>query len=145
MKGLLAGHDLIALDTSVFIYHFEGHPLYRDLTAQILERIAAGHCHAVVSELTLLELIVRPLHLERHDVADEYEALLSHFPHLALVPITRLVVRRAASLRATQGFRTPDALLLATGIEQGATLMVTNDAQWKKAQGIKVVCLDDWR
>ena len=144
MKELLLSHAAAALDTSVFIYHFEDHPRYRDLTGWILRTISQGKCHAVVSELTLLELLVRPLKLERQDVADEYEALLSHFPNLELVPLSRRIVLHAATLRARYGLRTPDALILATAILQGATLVITNDRQWKRVQEIKVACLDDF-
>ena len=145
MKRLLQSHAAVALDTSLFIYHFEDHPRYRDLTSHILRAVSKGECGASVSELTLLELLVRPLQLERQDVADEYEALLSHFPNLELVPLTRRIVLRAAAIRARYGFRTPDALILATAIIQGATLAITNDLQWKKVQEIEVACLDDFR
>jgi predicted nucleic acid-binding protein len=145
LKKLLLSHAEVALDTSVFIYHFEDHPRYRDLTGRILRTISRGECRAVVSELTLLELLVRPLKLERQDVADEYEALLSHFPNLELVPIFRRVVLRAAILRARYGLRTPDALILATAILQGATLAITNDRQWKRVEEVvNVACLDDF-
>ena len=68
MKRLLQSHAAVALDTSLFIYHFEDHPRYRDLTSHILRAVSKGECGAVVSELTLLELLVRPLQLERQDV-----------------------------------------------------------------------------
>lgn len=144
MKKLLLSHATVALDTSVFIYHFEAHPRYRDLTVRILRTISRGECRAVASELTLLELLVRPLQLERQDVADEYEALLSHFPNLELVPLSRKVVLRAATLRARYGLRTPDALILATAIVQGATLVITNDRHWKRVEEVKVAFLDDF-
>lgn len=144
MKNLLRGHATVALDTSLFIYHFEAHPRYRDLTSNILGAVSKGECCAVVSELTLLELLVRPLQLDRQDVADEYEVLLAHFPNLELVPLDRRIVLRAASIRARYGFRTPDALIIAMAIEKGATLAIANDRQWKKVAEIKVACLDDF-
>jgi uncharacterized protein len=145
VKKLLLSHGTVALDTSIFIYHFEDHPRYRDLTDRILGTISRGKCRAVASELTLLELLVRPLQLERQDVADEYEALLSHFPNLELVPLSRQVVLWAAALRARYGLRTPDALILATAMFQGATLVITNDRQWKRVEEVKVAFLDDFK
>ena len=106
MKRLFPRHAVIGLDTALFIYHFEDHPRYRTLTAQILRQVSAGHCRAVVSELTLLELLVQPLRLERQDVADEYELLLASFPHLDLISMDRAIILRAAQLRARVGLGT---------------------------------------
>ncbi|MSQ20398.1 MAG: hypothetical protein EXR39_12780 [Betaproteobacteria bacterium] len=39
--------------------------------------------------------------------------------------------------------RTPDAIMLATAIEAGATLAVTNDAAWRKVYGIEILLLRD--
>jgi predicted nucleic acid-binding protein len=145
MSELLGQHRVLALDTCVWIYHLEGHPDYRGLTSEILYAVSTGKCTAVVSELTLMELLVRPLRLEREDVVDEYEALLTHFPNLNLVAIRREILLKAAALRARYGLRTPDAIIVATGILQGATRIITNDQHWKRLEGIDVVCLGDLR
>ena len=143
MSEVLGQHRVVALDTCVWIYHLEGHPDYRDLTSEILTAVSAGKCTAVVFELTLMELLVRPLRLEREDVVDEYEALLTHFPNVSLVAIRREILLKAAALRARYGLRTPDAVIVATGILQGATRIITNDRHWKRVEGIDVVCLGD--
>ena len=143
MKRLFPRHAVVGRDTALFIYHFEDHPRYRALTAQILRQVSTGHCRAVVSELTLLELLVQPLRLDRQDVADEYELLLSNFPNLDIVSMDRAIILRAALLRAHHALRTPDALIVATAIEQGASLLVTNDRQLQKLVDIEVVCLDN--
>jgi predicted nucleic acid-binding protein len=145
MKGLLRQHSVIALDTSVFIYHFEDHPQYRDITTVVLDAVSRGECRAIVSELSLMELIVRPLRMELQDVADEYEALLSHFPHLTLEPVTRAVVLKAAAIRAGYGLRTPDAMIIASAVVRNATLVITKDIQWKRVREVAVACLDDFR
>jgi predicted nucleic acid-binding protein len=98
-----------------------------------------------VSELTLLELTVRPLQLARQDVADEYELLLSYFPNVELEPVSREILLDAAALRARHRLRTPQAILLATGIRCAATAAVTNDAGWKAAEsaGLRAVLLSE--
>ena len=143
MKSLLARHRLIALDTSVFIYHFENHPVYIRLTTEILDTVEKGTIRALASELTLLEILVRPLKLELQDVADDYEILLTGFPNLATIPISRSIIRHAATLRAQYGFRTPDAIIIATAFAGNATLLVTNDKAFKKLIGIEVLYLSD--
>lgn len=145
MNALLDRHKTIALDTSIFIYHFEANTTYLELTTLVLERIQSGQCRGIVSELTLHELLVRPLKLGQYDVADEYELLLANFPHLHLSPVSRHVLVKAAEVRAAHGFRAPDAIIIATALQGGATLLVTNDVQWKRIRELDVVCLDDVR
>ena len=141
--SFLKGHKRVLIDTSVWIYHFEQHPKYAAAAGQVIEGLEAGQFRGVASELTLLELTVRPLQLGRQDVADEYEILLSYFPNLELEPITHDILLEAAGLRARQGLRTPDAIQLATGLRRGATLAVTNDEAWRKLPVMEAAILSD--
>ena len=143
VTNLLKKHSTIALDTCVWIYHFEQNPEFADNTRQILTAVAKGQCRTVVSELLLMELITGPLKLGRQDVADEYETLLTHYPNLTLAPITRNVLLEAAQMRALYGFRTPDAIILATAKEYGATLVVTNDQSWSRYPHLTMLCLSE--
>ena len=143
LASALAGHRLIALDTSVWIYHFEGSAAYGQAADSVLEAIAQGRAGAVASELVVLELLVAPLKKGSQDVADEIELMLLHFPNLQLAPVTRAVLVRAAEIRAWYGLRTPDAIMLAIAVESGATLAVTNDSAWRKVDEIEVLLLRD--
>jgi predicted nucleic acid-binding protein len=134
-------HQLVLLDTTVWIYHLEQHPEFGAAAGKIIAALRAGTILGVSSELTLLELTVKPLRLERQNVADEYELLLSNFPNLTLEPISRDILLRAASLRASHRLRTPDAIQLATGLEVGATLAITNDAGWRNIPGVETMML----
>jgi uncharacterized protein len=134
-------HQLVLLDTTVWIYHLEQHPEFGVAAGKIIAALRAGTILGVSSELTLLELTVKPLRLKRQNVADEYELLLSNFPNLTLEPISRDILLRAASLRASHRLRTPDAIQLATGLEVGATLAITNDAGWRNIPGVETMML----
>src|SRR6185437_13750107 len=105
---------------------------------QVIQSLEERRFRGIVSELTLLELTVRPLQLGRQDVADEYELLLSYFPNLDLEPVSKEVWLGAAALRARHRLRTPDSILLATGIRSTATAVITNDNGWKAAQGLGI-------
>lgn len=144
MKSLIARHKTIALDTSIFIYHFEGNPLYVGLTTLVLDRIQSGKSRGIASELSLHEILVRPLKLQLPDVADEYELLLTSFPNLFLTPVSRQILLKAAELRAIHGFRAPDAIIIATAVVNRATLLITNDKNWKRLKEPAIACLDDF-
>jgi uncharacterized protein len=144
VTGLIAPrHQRILLDTSVWIYHFEGNATFGEAAGYVIEQLEAGRFQGVASELTLFELIVKPLQLGRQDAADDYETLLSYFPNLTLEPITRAILLEAAALRAHYRLRTPDAIQLATGLNSGATLAITNDEGWRHVAGIDTLLLTD--
>jgi len=97
----------------------------------------------LTSELSLLEIKVAPPAKKSVEVVGEYELFLDRFPNLSLLPIDRLLLHRAARLRARHRLITPDAIILASGLIHGATLAVSNDQGWKKVCGFEVVCLDE--
>jgi predicted nucleic acid-binding protein len=140
---MLEHHKRILFDTSVWIYHFEQNPVFGESAGYVIEQLEAGRFRGVASELTLLELIVKPLQLGRQDAADDYETLLSYFPNLTLEPITRAILLEAAALRARYRLRTPAAIQLATGLKSGATLAITNDEAWRHVAGIDTLLLTD--
>ena len=141
----LATHTIIGLDTSVFIYHLEAHPVYLPLTRELLAGVEAGRWTAVISTVTVMELTVRPWQLDRPAVARAYEALLVHFPHLILADVTRDVARRAAQLRARYRIRPADALQVATALIHEATAFVTNDQLLTRlSPALDVVMLDNF-
>jgi predicted nucleic acid-binding protein len=136
-------HQRVLIDTSIWIYHFEQHPQLAAAAGKIIESLEEGEFRGVASELTLLELTVRPLQLGRQDVADDYEVLLDYFPNFELQPISREILLEAAALRARQRLRKPDAIQIATGLRAGATLAVTNDEGWRNFPLIETIILTD--
>ena len=145
LTARLQAHDVIGLDTSIFIYHFEAHPRYLPLTTAVLTGVARGKQQAVTSVITLMELTVRPHQLKRPAVARHYEALLNHFPNLLLVDVDRAVARRAAALRARYRVRPADALQIATSLVHHATVFLTNDRRLARLSPLlDVILLDDY-
>jgi len=136
-------HQRVLIDTSVWIYHFAEHSAFGEAARRVIEELEAGRFRGIASELTLLPIIVKPLQVDRQDAADDYETLLSYFPNLDLIPISRAILLDAAGLRARHRLRTPDAIQLSTGFSSGATLAITNDAAWAQVAGIETLLLSD--
>jgi uncharacterized protein len=55
-----------------------------------------------------------------------------------LADFTSAVFRRAAEIRASHNFKTPDALHLACAVEAGCDAFLTNDAQLTRFSGLAV-------
>lgn len=135
------GHRRVLIDTNIWLYHLEGSAEFGPAAADLLRAVEHGEIEGVASELTLMEMQVRPLRLDRQDIADQYELLLDHFPHLLLAPVARDILLTAAALRAKYKLKSPDAIVLATGIRRGATLVVSNDRQWQRVKEIETKAL----
>jgi predicted nucleic acid-binding protein len=140
----LRRHDLVGIDTSIFIYQVEDSPRYATLSEEALNALSNGVFRGITSILTFMEVAVRPLQLGRHDAADEYELLLSSFPNLLVVELNRACARRAAELRATYRLRPADSLQVAACLQHGATALLTNDKGLRRIQELEVVMLDDF-
>jgi len=145
LRQRLIRHQLIGLDTSIFIYHLEANPQYLPLTQQVLESIETGRCSGVVSTVTLMELTVHSWRINRADIARQYEVLLANFPNLRLIDVTREIARQAAQLRASYNVRPADALQVASAMISQATLWVSNDKKLKRLGAeIEIVILEDY-
>lgn len=145
LQQRLAAHQIVGLDTSIFIYHLEANPTYLPLTRRVLNSVESGQCSAVVSTVTLMELTVHPWRVNRADVARQYEVLLINFPNLSLIDLTRDIARKAAQLRAKHNVRPADALQMATALINEATAWISNDKRLIRLEPeIDVVILDDY-
>ncbi|MBW4647009.1 MAG: PIN domain-containing protein [Goleter apudmare HA4340-LM2] len=70
------------------------------------------------------------------------EQLLGSSP-LRLLPISQMVLRGAATLRATTRLKTPDAIHAATALRENCTLFLTNDRQFRTVAGLTVTVLEE--
>lgn len=93
--------------------------------------VQSGRNAAVVSTVTAMEILVQPLKVAPKSAAHVH-AFLTHTPNLSLLSIDIHVAQEAASLRASYGFKTPDALIIATGLVGQVGHLITNDAAWQK-------------
>ena len=56
-----------------------------------------------------------------------------HFPNLTIMGVDYEVARQAGRLVALGGLKTPRALVIATALSAGITIVVANDARWVRA------------
>jgi len=138
------GDGPIAIDTAVFIYFLEEHPVFLPIVEPLFEAIDAGRLRAVTSTLTLLETLVVPYRAGNIALAAQYEALLVRSRHLSLVDIDRPLLRAAAALRARHAIKTPDALQVAAALSAGCRSFVTNDRKLPTIPGLEVIDLGTW-
>ena len=110
LHAALRGHSLVALDTSIFIYAVEVHPIYGPLADQILGWLEQPGHSGVTSTITMTELLVQPYRNEDELRVDAFYGLLSTYPNLTWLAPDLEIADVAARLRARYQLRTPDAL-----------------------------------
>lgn len=73
----------------------------------------------------------------------EGKARLFLYEICRVIPVEIEIAEAAAGMRAGHGFRTPDAIVCATGLVTGAGAVLGNDARWKQITEINYIHLDD--
>lgn len=145
--GLIAdvGNGPVALDSALFIYFIEEHPVYLRLVESLFTEIATGRLAAVTSAVTLLEVLVVPYRAGDESLARRYEAQLTHSRGLTMLDIDKNQLRAAAQLRAVYPqVRTPDALQIVAGLTWRCTTLVTNDRRLPALPQLRVLQLSDY-
>jgi predicted nucleic acid-binding protein len=136
----------VCLDSSVLIYHLEDVRPYADLTEAAFAAIGEAAPDAVLSTLSVTELLVQPYAAKQPERVAAVEHFLLSLANTMLVPPSYSIAKEAARLRAGYGLRTPDALLVATALVEKARGFVTNDSRLRrlKAEGLAILVLEDY-
>ncbi len=138
--GDLAGKR-VYLDTNIFIYALEGLAEYEVVIARLGARIDSGDIHAVTSELTLAECLVKPLAEQDDARVDTYGRAICESPSLRVAPVARGILVAAARLRGSHGIGLADAIHVATAVSEECAALLTNDRRLTSALGVRVVPL----
>jgi predicted nucleic acid-binding protein len=140
---VLPATGAIFVDTNTVIYYVEKIEPYRSASAPLWDALNAGTQEVLTSDLTLLEVLVKPLRAGDVPLATLYRNLLLGTIGLTSLPIDRNTLEAAAALRAAVGLKTPDAIHAATALLAKATLFLTNDPGFKKVSNLNVAVLAD--
>ncbi|MBM2811964.1 MAG: PilT protein domain protein [Chloroflexi bacterium] len=95
------------------------------------EWVHSGRNAAIISTVTAMELLVRPLRLGAREPYQHVIDFLHQYPNLRILPADLTVAQEAASLRAVHRLSETDALIVATGLVSQVSVLLTNDARWK--------------
>jgi predicted nucleic acid-binding protein len=139
----LPASGAVYLDANGFIYSIERIDPYRAMLDTLWLTVSAGQVTVVTSELTLLEVLVRPIKVGDATTATLFRTVLKHTPDVQMLPITQSVLEEAAQLRATLGLKTPDAIHVATALLNGSMLFVTNDSAFRRVTDLTVTVLSE--
>lgn len=125
----IAEGDRVVLDTSAVIAYLNGDEAVSASARFVIDELVATERNpAVISAVTVGELLVRPMTRGSADVA-ALTAFLLGFPGITIRAADFLVAAEAARIRAATRANLPDSLVAATAVLTSSRWLVTNDRQ----------------
>jgi len=135
--------DRIYLDANVWIYAVESYPVFiREITA-LLQSIDQGNQVAITSELSLAEVLVKPLQEQNQARQEAYKRAIVNRKNVFVVPVLRELLVDAAQVRVDTGLKLPDAIHVATALRSQCTTFLTNDIRLKRLGNLNVILLSE--
>jgi predicted nucleic acid-binding protein len=132
LEQVLPASDRVLLDTTFLAAYLDSGEATHAIARHVMDEfVVPGRNPAVVSMITVMEILVRPLRQTppgHHTVL----AFLRHTPNLDAVPLDLQMAQEAAALRASYRLKPPDALVIGSGLATQVGHLVTNDGDWAK-------------
>jgi predicted nucleic acid-binding protein len=131
----------IALDTNVLIYFLEGIEPQASKVEKILNAIMKSQDEGIISTITIAEVLTGFYMTGDNKKATKAKNLLNDLTlsKLKIVPVTFEIADLAANLRAKRGGKLPDALIVATALNQKAESVYSQDKDLQRFnQEIKI-------
>lgn len=133
----------VYFDANIIIYLVEGFAPFLDQLRALSTALNIGEIIAITSDLTLAEVLVKPLKDQLSAIQQAYKVFLTPTPALNVVAIDRAILEDAAQFRATTKLKLPDAIHLATAFRQQCDSFLTNDAVFRTLNLLQVKMLSD--
>jgi predicted nucleic acid-binding protein len=131
----------VYFDANIFIYMMEGFPSMETQLREIRDSIYHQESQICTSELTLCEVLVPAFRSNNTELLSLYRRFIEDSGAFELVPTTREIYVRASLLRAQLGLKTPDAIHVASAVDFGCKIFLTNDKPIKVPKDIKILTL----
>jgi PIN domain nuclease of toxin-antitoxin system len=116
----------------MLITHLNGGEATSPIATRIInDFVRSGRNYGLVSMVTVMEVLVRPLQVGAGQ-GQHSLTFLTRTPHLQPVEIDIHVAHQAAMLRAFFKLKPADALTIGTGLVHQVGHLVANDRKWTK-------------
>ena len=126
----------VYFDTNVFIYIIDGYEEYQELLSNLLHYIAKNKILVITSELTLAKCLVKPIKDGNQKAIEQFKKHIQTSDFLKVKPVSREILINSASIRNQLGLKLPDAIHMATAINQDCKTFVTNDQKLRIPEGM---------
>jgi predicted nucleic acid-binding protein len=128
----------VLIDTNPIIYLLEGNPLAAPFRA-LFESVDNGRIRALVTPITVAEVVSGPLKARKEALAERYRRILTQSPGWSTRDIDADVAVLAARLRLRHRLKLPDAIQLAVALEEGCYAVVTHDRDFSSVKDVLIL------
>jgi predicted nucleic acid-binding protein len=134
LKKAVAGRKVL-IDSNIIIYLTDSVNPYQKLAKLLFQLVEAGDAEAVISILSVGEVMQGPINQNQHALALEVKDYLINFPNCRCQEITLDVLDKVGGDRTIEwkGLRTIESLIIASGLVNGADQIISNDRHFLKA------------
>ncbi len=133
-----------SFDTMVLIYFIEQNQQYAPIVRAIFSKAAEGDIQYHISVVSFMEVMTGFYKMQDALEIEKAQFFFKNYPGIHYETITENIADKGALLRAKYGFKTPDALILATAMAHNAEIFITNDASLKTFTQLPVLYLGDY-
>lgn len=134
LKKRISGKKIL-IDTNIVIYLTDMVQPYEPLSRLLFEMIERGDASAVLSSVSIAEVMRGPIKKGYPQNAKDVKNYLLNFPNTSCQEITADVLECIGgdNLIDWSKLRTTDSLIIASGLEKDVDLFVSNDDHFKRA------------
>jgi len=134
LKKAVSGKRLL-IDTNIIIYLTDSITPYNTLSSLLFEMIEKGEAAAVISIISVAEIMRGPLKNNLIQNAMDVKKYLINFPNISCQDITSDVLASMGVHPRIDwpSLRTIDSVIIASGLINNVDLIVSNDFHFKKA------------
>jgi predicted nucleic acid-binding protein len=128
----------VLIDTNPLIYILEGSPLgtaFRPL----FEDIDSGRIRALVTPITVAEVVSGPLKARKEALAERYRRAITQGAGWNIRDIDADIAVLAARLRLRHSLKLPDAIQLAVALQEDCYALVTHDRDFGAVRDLPIL------
>ena len=130
----------VCIDTNVFLNVLNKEKAYLSYSRGVLLAISRGDLEAIIPTLVISEVLTGFYVEKRKTDAEEFLAAIVTHEHMKVIPLSMDIAVSSAMVRAKTGLKLPDAMILATAIENRTNYIVSNDGNFPRSyEGVKTV------
>jgi len=118
------------IDTAPLIYYFEDHERYAPIMDDVFMQVKSLNLRVVTSIVSYIEILTMPQRMGDTVLVAKYKEYLTCSAQVSVYPVDVGIADAAVLIRAQYGFKTPDAIQLATAQVCGADHILSNDRRW---------------
>lgn len=134
----------VYFDVNPIIYFIEQNSSFFTAVTPIFEMLGRGEILAYTSEFSLAEILIKPIRDDLSDVIHAHKELLLDPQLFTLTKVTRETFLEAAQLGGKSGMRIPDAIHVASALENHCQFFITNDQKIRSHGRMTVIHVSEW-